>query len=117
MVTYVGEENTRNSTSGMEPFCVTFFRVVSSEKTSFVASDGILVGFEAAVVLMTIRAQINKLVGQVSLVEFCTCSFPSKRQVGGGDDFDKVHEVVSCIIRGLLSVVQWVKMMAGPGLR
>lgn len=67
------------------------FRVLASHERALVGSDRELVGLD------------------------CTESSAfgdAQGQVGRGDDFDKVHEVVRAFVRLLEGVIEWITLMA-----
>jgi hypothetical protein len=105
--TYIREENTRDTTPGVNALLVVLFGTTS--KTPLVASDRVLVSLDAT--LQAINGRAQKL---VLLSKARGLLLPAKGQVGSRDNFDEVHEVVSLLVGVLVGVVKGVDVVAGP---
>lgn len=60
---------------------------------------------------MPIASKFDELMGQV---KDGVLSLPAQRQVGGGDNLDEVHEVVSLFVGLVLGIVQWIHVVVSP---
>jgi len=75
-----------------------------------VAGDGVLVRFNAALVV-----RVNGGAEQfIVLRESRGGLFPAERKVSGGDDLDEVHEVEGLLRGGLFGGVEWVDVVVSP---
>lgn len=109
--TYVREEDAWDTTLGMQTLGVALSGVVTTRQAALVARDGVLVGLDAAVVVLAELAE-----GGVRIVhEVAVLLCPAEGQVGGRHDLDEVHVVEVGVVGDLLEAVQGVDVVVGPG--
>jgi hypothetical protein len=87
-----------------------FLFICTASKTPLVASDRVLMGLNAALVVsLNGRAQKFIVLGKSRRL-----LFPAKGQVSGRDDLDKVHEVKRLLVGDLVCAIKRVDVVAGP---
>ena len=95
----------------MNALLVAFLLISAALKTPLVASNRVLVCFDASLVV-ALNNRTNVFVCGVRRL-----FLPAKRQVGGGDNLDKVHVVESLLIRVLICTIQRVDVVVRPATR
>jgi hypothetical protein len=111
--TYVGEEDTRDTTTSMDTLLVAILRIRTTLETPLVAGDRVLVCLDAALV-----ACING--SAQNLIIFVGTRFrllPAERQVSSRHYLDKVHVVECLLVRVLVGVVKRVDVVVCPATR
>lgn len=92
----------------MNTLLVAFFLISATLEASLVASNGILVCLNASfVVMLDDRANVFITWARNLLL-------PTKWQIGGGDDLDKVHEVEGLLICVLIRTIQRINVVVRP---
>jgi len=108
---YVGEKDTWDAASGMQPLLMTFLSCVATSKTALVARHAVLVCLDAVGGAFAVLSQCDELVRDV---EDAVLLIPAEREVGCRHNFDEVHVVVCLLIGLLLSVIEWVEVVIRP---
>jgi hypothetical protein len=109
-MTYVGEKDAWNTALGMDTLLMAFLFICTASKTPLVASDRVLMGLNAALVVsLNGRAQKFIVLGKSRRL-----LFPAKGQVSSRDHLDKVHEVERLLIGDLVCAIKRVDVVAGP---
>lgn len=91
--TYVGEENSGDTSARVQPLGVAIRRIIATSKAALVAGDRVLVSLDTAV--MSLAKVTN--VCAMGLNEPPKALFPSQRQVASGHNLDKVHVYVRVV--------------------
>lgn len=112
--TYIGEEDARNTTTGMETLGVALGGVVTARETPPVAGDGVLVSLDAAIIRVAIVSQGSAIILQ-EVGELHCLSIPADGQIRSGNNLDKVHKVEVGVLGLLRGAVQRVQVVVGPG--
>ena len=110
---YVREEDAWNTAARVDSLLVAFAGVGAAAETPLVACYGVLVCFEAAVLVDAVGTERRGVRIDVAGIKQ-GLFVDAERKIGGRDDLDEVHVVVGWVVGHLRGVVERVEVVVGP---